>query len=101
MNPGLPTRTLREHANLDQLKIQAKELLRRFLAGEPEAAAEVNTHFHDADRANFALHDAQLVIARAYGFKSWPRLKAYVDGVTVKRLITAVRGNNLAEVQAM
>ena len=34
-------------------------------------------------RANFALHDAQLVLARAYGFDSWPKLKAYVDGVTV------------------
>jgi hypothetical protein len=28
------------------------------------------------------LHDAQLVLARSYGFESWPKLKAAVDGVT-------------------
>ena len=38
----------------------------------------------------FALHDAQLVLARAYGFGSWPKLEAYVDGVTVQRLADAV-----------
>jgi len=101
VNPGLPTRTLREHPNLDQLKTQAKELLRAFLAGGPEAVAEVNTHFRDADPANFALHDAQLVIARAYGFKSWPKLKAHVDGITLKRLVDAVRGDNVAEAEAL
>ena len=47
--------------------------------------------------ATFALHDAQLVLARAYGFESWPKLKAYVDGVTVKRLLQAVRVGDLEE----
>ena len=28
------------------------------------------------------LHDAQLVLARAYGFDSWPKLKAFVESVT-------------------
>ena len=35
-----------------------------------------------ADAATFALHDAQLVLARAYGFESWPKLKAFVDGAS-------------------
>ena len=42
-----------------------------------------------------ALHDAQLVVARSYGFESWPKLKAYVDGVTVKRLADSGRGLGL------
>ena len=75
MNESLPTRILREHPDLDQLKRQAKELLNGFLAGQPDAVAEVNTHYHDASASDFALHDAQLVIARAYGFESWPKLK--------------------------
>ena len=61
----------------------------------------MNAHFHGADAATFALHDAQLVLARAYGFDSWPKLKAYVDGVTVRCLVGAVRAGDLVEVRAM
>ena len=101
MNESLPTRILRKHPDLDQLKRQAKELLNGFLAGQPDAVAEVNTHYHDASASDFALHDAQLVIARAYGFESWPKLKGYVDGVTVGRLAEAVRSGDIEAVRAI
>ena len=101
MKQSLPTRRMREHPDLEQLKRQAKELLRAFSAGEAEAAAEVNAHYRVTDPSKFALHDAQLVVARSYGFESWPKLKAYVDGVTVKRLADAIRAGDLAEVRAM
>ena len=101
MNRSLPTRSLREHPNLDQLRRQAKELLRAFIAGEPDAVNEVNTHYRGADPGNFALHDAQLVLARAYGFASWPKLKAHVDGITLARLIDAVRADDLSEVREL
>ncbi len=55
----------------------------------------------DADPASFGLHDAQLVLARAYGLESWPKLKAFVDGVTIRRLVEAIRAGDLAAVQAM
>jgi len=97
----LPTRRMSEHPDLAQLKRQAKELLRAFLAGEPEASAEVNAHYDRASAAAFALHDAQLVLARSYGFESSPKLKAYVDGVTVRRLADAVRANETALVRRM
>jgi len=97
----LPTRRMREHPDLEQLKRQAKKLLRGFMAGEAEAAAEVNAHYRAADATKFALHDAQLVVARSYGFESWPKLKAYVDGVTVKRLADAVLTDDLAQVRSM
>lgn len=101
MSRTLPTRRMREHPHLDQLKRQAKELLDAFRAGEPEATAEVRTHYTRADRATFALHDAQLVLARSYSFESWPKLKAYVDGVTVRRLADVVRANDVAGARKM
>jgi ankyrin repeat protein len=96
-----PSRRLREQPDLDQLKRQAKELLAAFVAGEADAVAEVNTHYRGADRASFALHDAQLVLARSYGFDSWPKLKACVDGANVRRLRHAVRTGDMVQVRAM
>ncbi len=90
MNADLPVRKLPEHPDLDQLKRQAKELLDAFLAAESAAVAEVREYYRGAHPAHFALHQAQLVLARAYGFESWPKLKARVDGVTVARLHQAV-----------
>jgi len=102
MSPqSVPTRTLRPRPDLDQLKRQAKELLAAFRGGQTDASTEVDAHYRGADPATFELHDAQLVIARAYGFESWPKLKAYVDGVTVTRLAEAVRAGDLAAVRAM
>ena len=101
MKQKLATRRMQEHPDLEQLKRQAKELLRRFISGHADAAAEVNAHYHPASPSKFALQDAQLVIARSYGFESWPKLKAYVDGVTVRRLADAVRADDLAQARAM
>jgi ankyrin repeat protein len=101
VNPSLPTRAFREHTDLDQLKRQAKELLDAFRRGEAAAITEVNAHYRGADRATFALHDAQLVLSRAYGFASWPKLKAFVDGITVKHLFEAVCAGDPERVRAM
>jgi ankyrin repeat protein len=97
----LPTRRMREHPDLEQLKRQAKQLLNAFSAGDSAAVAEVNAHYDSAQAATFALHDAQLVIARSYGFDSWPKLKAYVDGVTIRRLVEAVRAGHVERVRTM
>src|SRR5215468_1862604 len=100
-NPIPPTRVMREHPDLDQLKRQAKELLEAFRDGDTAASAEVGAYFEGADRAIFALHDAQLVLARAYGFQSWPKLKAYVDGVTAKTFKAAIRAGEIDRVRSM
>jgi ankyrin repeat protein len=96
-----PSRRMRENPDLDQLKRQAKELLQAYSAGQPEAAAEIAAYYRGADPAAFALHDAQLVLARSYGFESWSKLKAYVDGVTIRRLADAVTAGDLTRVEAM
>jgi ankyrin repeat protein len=96
-----PTRSLRANPNLDQLRRQAKKLLSAFRAGDADAVADVTAHYRDADATTFALHDAQLVLARAYGFDSWPKLKASVDRATVSRLSDAVRAGDTGGVTAL
>jgi ankyrin repeat protein len=95
------TRVLAARPDLDQLKRQAKELLVAFSSGDTNAVAEVRARYRNVDCDAFALHDAQLVLARSYGFDSWPKLKAYVDGVTVRRLIGAVRANDVDAIEAL
>jgi hypothetical protein len=53
--------------DLDQLKRQAKELLKAWRRGAAPAARSVR------------LRDAQLAIARQYGFETWDALRAHVD----------------------
>ena len=61
--------------NLDQLKHQAKDLLRALKRGEPSAVEELEKHHPKRIAPGAArLADAQLVLARSYGLPSWPRL---------------------------
>jgi hypothetical protein len=61
--------------NLDQLKHQAKDLLRAIRQGDPAAIAEFREHHRKPIEPSSAkLADAQLVLARSYGLPSWPRL---------------------------
>ncbi|HEV2351342.1 MAG TPA: ankyrin repeat domain-containing protein [Terriglobia bacterium] len=98
-------RTLPDKPDLNQLKRQAKELLKAFQAGEPAAVAQVRAHFprpiSKDERESFQLSDAQLVLARTYGFDSWPKLKAFVDGVTVARFMASVQSGDIMRVRAM
>lgn len=67
----MPARELPAHPDLEQYKKQAKELLQASKAGAPEALARMRKH--PPRRARLTLADAQFVIAREYGFESWPR----------------------------
>jgi len=96
MSQKPPTRAMRENPDIDQLKRQAKELLDAYRASSPDAVAEVNAYHKTASPENFALHDAQFVLARSYGFENWPKLKAAVDGVNEKKLHEAVESGDLA-----
>lgn len=61
--------------NLDQLKHQAKDLLRAIHAGDSFAAAALQKHHPEQIGPDSAkLADAQLTLARSYGLPSWPRL---------------------------
>src|SRR5579871_673844 len=58
----------------DQLRRQARELHRAALGGDADALRRLRQV-----SGNAGLSAAQLVIAREYGFASWPRLKAEVE----------------------
>jgi ankyrin repeat protein len=90
-----PTRVMRENPGIDQLKREAEELLEAYRASSKEAVAEVTAYHRTATPEKFALHDAQLVLARSYGFESWPKLVAAVEGVTAVRLHEAVERGDL------
>ncbi len=64
--------------DLEQLRHQAKDLLREATRGDAEAQARIHAV---SDR--LILASAQLAIAREYGFESWPKLKREVERLTV------------------
>ncbi len=98
----MPSKSLPSRPSLDHLKYQARDLLHAFHAKDPEALQRVRavhpkvaeaalesakpagTASPPANVPQFALADAQLVIAREYGFDSWPKLKRHVESLTEK-----------------
>jgi ankyrin repeat protein len=96
-----PTRRLPKQPSLEQLRKQAKDLLEQYRASDPAAVAEVQQFERRPDPAAFALHDAQRVLARAYGYESWPKLKAFVDGANVATLAEAVQAGDAAQVRVL
>lgn len=86
----MSTRQLPDRPDLDQLKRQAKELLRSAREGDAAALARfrglpahANAGDEDLARASLALHDAQSVIAREHGLPSWKALHARIEELTM------------------
>ncbi|HEY0777288.1 MAG TPA: ankyrin repeat domain-containing protein [Gemmatirosa sp.] len=85
-----PTRPLPDAPDLDQLRRQAKDLLRAARAGDRAALTRfqilpslARADDDDLARASLALHDAQSVIAREHGFPSWNALHERVEELTL------------------
>jgi ankyrin repeat protein len=75
--------------NLDQLKHQAKDLLRAIRQGDAAAIAELRKHHPKqttkaVDPTAAKLADVQAALARSYGLANWPRL------VTACRMTDAI-----------
>lgn len=70
-------RALPARVDLAQQKTLAKELLRSFAAGDPDAVARVRDALPDKPR--IVLADAQFVLAREYGFHDWGALKRHIE----------------------
>ena len=71
----MPDRRLPVRPDLQQLKHQAKDLLRAVRRGDPPAIAHVERHHPEkVDPNDVTLADAQLVLARSYRAPSWARL---------------------------
>jgi hypothetical protein len=83
----MPIKPLTSNPSLDHFKHQARDLQKAQRAGDPEANQRIR-EFHPRLRraaeeeivqAKFTLADAQVTIAREYGFTSWSKLRAYLD----------------------
>lgn len=92
-------RSLPVRPNLEQLKHQAKDLLRRIHTGDPDAIAEFNSLYPGTapEPAVVKLADVQFVLARSYGASNWARLVQSCqmidalwrdDRETVRQLVT-------------
>ena len=77
--------TLPARANLEHLRSEAKQRLKALRSQRPAAR----------------LSEAQLLVARSYGFPSWRKLKSYVDALNGfgQQLIDAVRSGDLATIR--
>lgn len=71
------TQVLPERPNLSHLKAQAKDLLAAVQSNDSATQERVRPYFDPA--SDFGLSEAQLVLAREYGFDSWAKLKQHVE----------------------
>lgn len=105
------SRGLPQQPHLDVPKREAKELLAAWRAGKPEALERVR-HRHPrfssvesggaSAAPEFKLADAQLVLAREYGFASWPELKHRIEANgPALDLQRAIRADDRANVVAI
>src|SRR5262245_35589467 len=86
MEVVMTSQNLPERPNLEQLKKQAKSLLHAARAKDPAALQRFQAlpalerkSITELGATGLALHDAQSVIAREHGFKSWNELRDYVE----------------------
>ena len=75
--------------SLEQYRKQAKDLVKAFKSGNPEAVQRIkvshqrsgNLPDSEIRQTKFTLADAQFVIAREHGFESWPKFAKHVTGL--------------------
>jgi len=89
------SRSLPERPSLEQLRKQARELLRNARIGDARALARMTAIGRGVGTARTTMVDAQLAIASEYGFPSWPALFHHVnelrgDGFVLGPLIRPV-----------
>ena len=97
------SRDLPGRPHLDVPKREARALLKDWRAGIPEALDRIgkrHPRFREANHAaisagKFLLNDAQLVVAREYGFSNWAELKERINANTVAGLLQdAIRNDD-------
>ncbi|HKH94877.1 MAG TPA: ankyrin repeat domain-containing protein [Gemmatimonadaceae bacterium] len=107
-------RPLPDSPDLDQLRRQAKDLLRAARAADPAALARfralpslAQASDDEVARTSLALHDAQSVIAREHGFPSWNALRDRVEEMTlgfdeaVRELVEAATDGRTARAERL
>ncbi len=95
------SRELPAQPNLEHLKKQAKELLRDFQRGDGVALERFRSLASTSTLTDPKLAEAQHIVAREYGFSSWPNLKEHVEALALspaEQLSAAVCASNARRV---
>lgn len=93
----MPTRNLPDRPDLDSLRKQARALHRAVREGSTDAIARAARHIGNVAPGGLKLTAAQFVVAREYGFASWPRLARYVETVAEHGFSSALGARELAD----
>ena len=98
-------RPLPPNPNLDKQRKLAKALVRDYWRGKSEAIERVRAlHPKPPAPEKFVLSDAQLVIARGYGFVGWPQMRRKIESLTkspTELFKTAVEEGNVDAIAAV
>lgn len=94
-------RHLPHHANLQQFKKQAKELLKAFHQGEIQVK-QLFEAFHPrfAQINKVKLTDAQLVLAKQHGYNNWKQLSAMIEALPYfRQLLEAFKSHDYQQAE--
>lgn len=92
----MPERHVPVRPDLEQLRHQAKDLLKAIRRGDPDAlGALARNHPRPPEASAAKLADAQLALARSYGVASWPRM------VRACKLIAAIWADDVEAVREL
>jgi len=99
------TRRLPARPSLEHLKKQAKVLHEQLASGNPQAHERFRALLSRSAPATPQLADAQLALARDYGFASWAKLNAHVEALAPAdppaELVAAIHTNDAGRVRAV
>jgi len=91
--------------NLEMQQKRAKELLRAAWSGDADALSRIRAlHPSPPSAELLKLADAQLVVARGYGFESWAALKHKIESLTktpVERFLAALDAGDVDQVRTL
>ena len=104
-HPSVFVEPLPAKPNLEMQQKRAKDLLRDAWARDADALARIRAlHPKPPEPDALKLADAQLVIARSYGFESWADLKRKIESLTrspKQAFFTAVRQGDVARAREL
>jgi Ankyrin repeats (3 copies) len=104
-DPSTFVEPLPAHPNLEMQQKRAKELLRAAWGQDPAALARIRAlHPQPPSADALALADAQLVVARGYGFESWAAMKRKIEsvaGTPVERFVAALHAGDVERVREL
>jgi hypothetical protein len=84
---------------------RAKRLLRDAAGGDADALARIAAlHPKPPAARDLQLADAQLVVARGYGFESWPALRRKIDSLTstpIEQFLSALHARDAEHVRTL